>query len=104
VQASIVDLILKKLGSPDIAWLAPMRMRNINEVNLKTLDPLLDTVLKVNPRNPRFSYQLRGAAYYKAAGYSAQTTELRFIYCQLSTIPSVVKFLFNNFPDHIFPM
>lgn len=98
--------MMKQLGSPDLAWLAKMRMRNINELNMKTLDPLLDTVLKVNQREKgdRFSYQVRGAAYYKAAGYSPQTTELRFLYCQLSTIPSVVKFLFNNFPDRIFPM
>lgn len=108
VQASIVELMLKQLGSPDLAWLATMRRRNINELNMKTLEPLLNTVIKVIPRldikGSRASYLVRGAAYYKAAGYSAQTTELRFLYCQISTIPSVVKFLFNIFPDRIFPL
>lgn len=101
--------MLKQLGSPDLAWLATMRRRNINELNMKTLEPLLNTVIKVIPKIPnvkqsRVSYLVRGAAYYKAAGYSAQTTELRFLYCQISTIPSVVKFLFNIFPDRIFPL
>lgn len=100
----------KHLGSPDLNWLAVMRRRDINDLNLKTLLPLLDTVIKVRPKpvdpvtgevlkGARTVYTIRGAAYHKLG-----SDRLKFLYCRLSKVNTVAKFLITNFPDRIFPM
>jgi len=87
-----------------------MRRRDINDLNLKTLIPLLDTVIKVWPKpvddvtgevvkGARTVYLLRGAAYHNLG-----SDKLKFLYCRLSKVNTVAKFLINNFPDRIFPM